>query len=410
MPAQIEKCGEARQGLIRSKRRYDIDALRVFAFGLLILYHVGMLYVADWGFHIKSQYQFEWLQFPMVFLNQWRMPLLFLISGLSMSFIWGRYTTGEFAWRRIQRLGLPLVFGMAFIVAPQPYFEALSKGLIEPGFGAFMVDYLAWNRFPDGAWTDSSTATWTWNHLWYLPYVLAYTLVLIPIALLLDDIAASFRRSFVSLRGLWLFVVPFVPLMLAGLYVYPHFPYMNRGFLADWYAHSHYFTFFVLGYLIGKNSGLWQRIADLRYVSLVAGVVLYALFENREILPDRLAFSIVYMNRCAWLFAVLGWAHAYLDKPFHWLPYATSAVFAWYILHQTFIIVAGAQLSRLSLGPVVEPLLVLSFTIFGCATSYHLIIRRVRWLQPLFGTVVINAPDPEQAVSTNLTCRSRGNL
>ncbi len=44
-------------------RRYDIDALRVFAFGLLILYHVGMFYVADWGWHVKSNYQAEWLQF-----------------------------------------------------------------------------------------------------------------------------------------------------------------------------------------------------------------------------------------------------------------------------------------------------------------------------------------------------------
>mgnify|MGYP001820327403 FL=1 len=33
-------------------RRYDIDALRVFAFGLLILFHVGMFYVADWGWHV----------------------------------------------------------------------------------------------------------------------------------------------------------------------------------------------------------------------------------------------------------------------------------------------------------------------------------------------------------------------
>ena len=30
-------------------RRHDIDALRVLAFGLLILYHVAMFYVADWG-------------------------------------------------------------------------------------------------------------------------------------------------------------------------------------------------------------------------------------------------------------------------------------------------------------------------------------------------------------------------
>ena len=369
-------------------RRHDIDALRVFAFGLLILYHVGMFYVADWGFHIKSQYQFEWLQLPMVFLNQWRMPLLFLISGLAINFVWERYSAGEFAWRKIRRLGLPLIFGMAFIVAPQPYYEALSKGAIEPGFASFMVDYLTWHRFPDGAWSDTRIATWTWNHLWYLPYVLAYTLALVPIALLLDGVAAPLRQGFLKLRGLWLYVVPIVPLMLAGLYVYPHFPYMNRGFFADWYAHAHYFTFFVLGYLIGRDDELWRRVLELRYISLALGVGLFALYENREILPDGLALFVIYLNRWTWILAVLGFGHRYLNKPYRWLPYATAAVFAWYILHQTFIIVAGAELSKLSLGPVVEPLLVLTITIAGCAATYHFIIRRARWLRPLFGTVI----------------------
>jgi peptidoglycan/LPS O-acetylase OafA/YrhL len=35
-------------------RRHDIDALRVLAFALLILYHLAMLYVADWEWHLKS--------------------------------------------------------------------------------------------------------------------------------------------------------------------------------------------------------------------------------------------------------------------------------------------------------------------------------------------------------------------
>ena len=67
-----------------SSRRHDIDALRVIAFGLLILYHVCMFYVLDWGWHVKSTYQAEWLQWPMQFVNQWRMPLLFVISGLAV--------------------------------------------------------------------------------------------------------------------------------------------------------------------------------------------------------------------------------------------------------------------------------------------------------------------------------------
>ena len=376
-------------------RRYDIDALRVFAFSLLILYHVGMFYVADWDWHIKSRYQMEWLQLPMLFLNQWRMPLLFLISGLAINFIWGRDSVGIFARRRCLRLGLPLLFGMAFVIPPQPYFEALSKGMIDAGFAAFLADYLTWQRFPDGAWADTTVATWTWNHLWYLPYVLAYTLLLVPIASVLDGAAKPFREAFAKLRGPWLIVVPLVPMMLAGWYVYPHFPYYSRALVGDWYAHSQYFTFFLLGYLIGKRTELWSAIAKIRLMSLTLAMVMFILFLNRENYNETAELLVTYLNRWTWILAVLGYGHQYLDRPMPWLPYATSAVFAWYILHQTFIIVTGAKLTPLALGPVVEPLLVLTITVAGCAASYHYLIRPVRWLRPLFGAA-IDQQHPQQ--------------
>ena len=78
-------------------RRHDIDALRVIAFGLLILYHVGMVYVDDWGFHIKSPHQWEWLQWPMVAVNRWRMDLIFLISGIALGLSRARLGHGGWA-------------------------------------------------------------------------------------------------------------------------------------------------------------------------------------------------------------------------------------------------------------------------------------------------------------------------
>jgi peptidoglycan/LPS O-acetylase OafA/YrhL len=35
------------------ERRYDLDWLRVLAFGLLIFYHTGMFFV-EWEWHIKN--------------------------------------------------------------------------------------------------------------------------------------------------------------------------------------------------------------------------------------------------------------------------------------------------------------------------------------------------------------------
>ncbi len=374
-------------------RRFDIDALRVFAFSVLILYHVGMFYAFDRGWHVKSAYQSEWLNIPMNFFSQWRMALLFVISGLAVSFVWGKYSAVRFASRRIWRLMVPLLFGMAFIVAPQAYYEALTKGVIEPGFLQFMGQYLTFQDFPGEAWGGEDIITWTWNHLWYLPYLLMYTLVLIPVAKILDGPGAAIRSAFQNLRGPWIVLVPIVPLMIYGNFIFPEFPYINHSLLDDWYAHAMYFTFFFFGFLMGRDGGLWQELSRIRKATLGAAIVFYALFVAQgEWMPDDPGFlldqgsiAVTYLNRWLWIVTVFGWGHHLLNRPMRWLPYATQAVYPWYILHQTIIVVVGYNLSKLALGPIVEPALVLALTIGGCFAIYEFIIRRVPVLHPLFG-------------------------
>ena len=374
-------------------RRYDIDALRVLAFSLLILYHVGMFYVYDWGWHVKSAYQAEWLQLPMLWSNQWRMPLIFLISGLAVSFAWGKYRPMVFAGRRIWRLFIPLVFGMAIIVAPQAYLEGMTKGVIEPGFWHFFRQYLTFADFPAEAYGGAEIITWTWNHLWYLPYLLIYTLLLIPLARFLDGPGGTIRQAFRRMRGVWLVVLPILPLMVYGNFIYPKFPYISHGLFDDWYAHAMYFTFFLYGFLIGRDQGLWAELTRMRRLTLglaAAGFASYYAITN--LVPDnlfagqgQLEIVVTYLNRWLWIVTVLGWGHHVLNRPFRWLPYATEAVYPWYILHQTITVTVGYQLSGYSLGPVLEPMLLLIATFGGCFLIHEYIIRRTPLLRPLFG-------------------------
>jgi glucan biosynthesis protein C len=360
-------------------RRHDIDALRVLAFGLLILYHVGMFYVADWGWHVKSAYQSEWLQLPMLLVNQWRMPLLFIISGLALSFVVDRYSPGRLALRRIWRLLLPLLFGMAFIVSPQCYYEALTKGLIEPGYARFMLQYLTFQDFPGDAWGGEEIIVWTWNHLWYLAYVLFYTLVLTLLLAFAGRPLAWLRRQVARLRGAWLIGLPVAVLLIYGKLVYPSFPYISHALLDDWYAHAMYGSLFFFGFLIGRDEGLWAEFARLRRVTLAGAVAMFVLLNMTD------SQLVIYLNRWLWLMAVFGWGFHALNRPMRWLPYATEAVYPWYILHQTITVVLGYQLSRLALGPVVEPLLVLGGTVLGCYMLHEYVIRRTRLLRPFFG-------------------------
>jgi surface polysaccharide O-acyltransferase-like enzyme len=372
-------------------RRHDIDALRVCAFGLLILFHIGMFYV-PWSWHVKSQHVAGWLELPMTWSHQFRMQLVFLVSGLALNFLRRRIGDLRLARQRLVRLGIPLLFGMAVVIPPQAYLEALSNGATEPGYLAFLWNYFSFQSWPRGAFAGSDIGI-TWNHLWYLPYLLAYTLVAIPLMRFLDGPGAGLRRRFQALRGTAVVALPLVPLMASGLIVYPHFPYMNYSLVGDWYAHSQYFTFFFIGYMIGTDPGLWGELARLRRRTLALAVASFTAFLFlAEILPEDLSgtqqfvmLAVTYLNRWIWIVAVLGFAHQYLNRPFPWLSYANEAVYPWYVLHQTITVIAGYWLSTLALGPVTEPVLVVVFTLGGCALLHEFVIRRSRLLRPLFG-------------------------
>jgi len=68
-------------------RRYDLDWLRVIVFGLLILFHTGMFYTANWGWHAKSTYQSQTLESFMLIIEPWRMAVLWVIAGIAIKFV-----------------------------------------------------------------------------------------------------------------------------------------------------------------------------------------------------------------------------------------------------------------------------------------------------------------------------------
>ena len=372
-------------------RRHDIDALRALAFALLILYHVGMYYVAGWDWHLKSPHAATWLQVPMRAVNLWRMDLVFLISGLSLGLLLHGRSARALLGQRSARLLLPLVFGMAVIVPFQPYAEMLAKGLIAPGFGAFLQRYYAGGPWPAGAFAGSDVGL-TWNHLWYLPYLWLYSTVF----LLLQPLLASgpgrrLQAAFIGLRGARLLVLPLLPLMAASLLLWPHFP-PTHDLVGDAWLHAVYFTLFLYGCWSGVDAYLWAELRRLRWVALgLAAGLLVLHFTLRSFVAPADPLLLRWPVRLAgdaytWaaIVAILGWAHHALNRPWPWLAWANTSVYPWYLLHQSLIIVLVFWLAPLQLGPGLEALLVVGGTVLGC-WALTALAARIDGLRPCFG-------------------------
>ncbi|MCX7553134.1 acyltransferase family protein [Marinicella sp. S1101] len=371
-------------------RRYDLDWLRVLVFGLLIFYHVGMLYVADWGYHYKSNYQSESLQSLMIFLNQWRLPLLFLISGIAIRFFLNKVSLVRFIGLRTLRLWVPLLFGIWVVVPPQLYVEMMAKGDLpaisyhEFYLAFFDLSHPYFENYPSGIFPHVDV-----NHLWYIRelwYFSIYLLLaygLLSVVRLMPYLYAPFRNWSITV----LFVVLVLVMSLLQLLVFPEGSEGTRKALG--------FSFLCWGFLMGWEYNLWQQLSQHRrrflaiaVVSFMVLITYYHLYYTSSEPAQGLAYLlerlVVFTNRWAWIFAILGYAHHHLNRPHRWLRYLNEAVYPYYILHQTFIIVLAYVLSAYQLGPIIEPILVIVLTFLLCGLGFE-IIRRSAVLRLLFG-------------------------
>ncbi|WP_115720694.1 acyltransferase family protein [Gallaecimonas mangrovi] len=397
----------------QTSRRFDIDALRVLAFGVLILYHIGMYYVADWHWHIKSAEQSTLLQDAMLLTNPWRMSLLFFVSGIALALVAKRYSARALIALRAKRLLIPLAFGMAVICAPQLYWQLVFAEGYSQSFWQFWPQYLnpATALFPQ---YQTAIGLLTWNHLWYLPYLFCYTLILLALK---KPLAWLLARRWLQRLPLWLAVLGLALLLVANyLAFHGRYP-SNHALVADWYNHGRYLLAMVAGFLLAGLPALWQRIIDKRWPLLVVAVLCYAftIIDHQHWLPGLIAafqqqqswaiglYTLAFsLNPWCWLLSAIGFAGRHLNRDAPWLRYANKAVLPWYMLHQTLIILAAVALRPLHLPAALEAILMLLLTVIGCAGGYE-VVRRFGWLRLLFGLKtrpVVNAgKDPQKVLS-----------
>jgi len=384
-----------------SSRLVYLDWIRVAAFGLLMLYHVGMFYVT-WDWHVKSDHAGHALEPLMLLTSPWRLTLLFLVSGAATRFMADKMTAGALAGRRTVRLLVPLIFAMAVIVPPQSYYEVVEAIAYDDGYLAFWGRYLAAD--PSFCDADGCLEVPTWNHLWFVAYLLVYTLLAAlllaaargPLLRLGDRLAAR-------LRGIALLFWPILFLAAARLLLLPLFE-VSHALVDDWYNHAVSFAAFLFGFLLIKDGRVAAECTRLRWPALALFVTAYAAYAGyawawraEDAVPPealRTLMRLVYaVDQWTAIVAIIGFGARYLTRDGRLLRTLTEAVFPVYIVHQTIIVVAGHNLKPLGLPAPLEGGLLLAITAAGCWLAY-LAVRRVAPLRPLFGLGPAARPAP----------------
>lgn len=365
-----------------------MDWLRIAAFGLLILYHIGMFFV-PWGWHVKTADPVEWAAIPMLATNSWRIPLLFVVSGYASAALFAKSASlGRFLGNRSARLLVPLLAGVVLFVPPQPWVELQFKHGYTASFATFWLqDYFRFGAL-------ENIVLPTWNHLWFVVYLWLYTVVMGAFLLLPARWRMAARDTADRALADWRILA--LPLALLGLRLWLGWPTPEEthDVIGDGYAHTLSFPLFAFGFILRDASGIWRGIRHWWWLAAVVAVISYGYvawvavaWGDIDTAPAGVQAARELARQvqmwCA-IVALIGVADRFWNHDHRWRSTLTEAVFPFYIIHQTIIVVAGWWLLGLALPTQAEFVILLAATVIGC-WSFYLVGRKIGPLRPLIG-------------------------
>ncbi|HYK77099.1 MAG TPA: acyltransferase family protein [Daejeonella sp.] len=373
---------------IQSLRLFYLDWLRVSAFAILIIANSFEVFTQH-SWWIKNSETNIVIDHILIFFRQWRMPLLFLISGAAVALILKKRTAIQFIDDRFIRILVPLIAGMLLIIPPQIYFIWKFEGYTQT-FGQFYLDLLDFKWFPQG--------NFHWLHLWYLAFIFIFSISVLPlmfllrlwkIKTLLDHTATYICTPYILFPVMMILQIPYFTATLVNL---------NDNLTSLIY----YFPYFLFGFLFLTQQAISQAILKYRWLALALGMItslaLYVIFwmandtqgyidlgfsQDTSYLSLRLLLTS--LNNWFWAICLIGFAHRYLNFGHSALNYANKVVYPFYIFHQTVIIILAYYVIRLNISAFFKFNLIFGGTFLSIWLLYELVLKRSGMTKLMFG-------------------------
>lgn len=265
-----------------------------------------------------------------VFMDNWFMNLLFLVSGIGATISLRKRTGVQFLGERCNRLLLPLLICTPLVISVQTWLGALSFGKFSGSIFTFFPLFFRSGNFNLG-------------HLWFLAYLFVFSALALPLFLSIQRKGEASRILSIAGRfsSMPMILLPALWTCLLEVLFRPGWP-GSFNLVNDWAVFSVNLSFFLAGYIVGAVPDLLQAIEKHRLATLILG---FAAFFARiatyyvVAVPDGYnAANIVaqaFRGIAAYglVMATLGYGQRYLNGQGKLLGIARDLSFPLYILH-----------------------------------------------------------------------------
>jgi peptidoglycan/LPS O-acetylase OafA/YrhL len=397
-------------------RRPELDVMRALVVAGLVVFHSAVVFASGTSWFVNDPRPSPGFTVFLLWGSLWGMPLLFLVSGMGARYALRSRSAGAFIRERLGRLGVPLLTGLALLVAPMFYLNRVG----EPGFHEPYWRF--WLRFLNAAAIATGIpATGTWRsggdefdpaHLWFLFSLLVFSIVLVPAfaylrrpqgARLVDRLAGLTERHPAAAL-----LVAAVPIMAVEAAFGPD---RNTG---GWERLT-YVWFFLYGYLLASDRRFEQTVRRLRWWALGWALSASVLLAVAAKLLDQSGADVVSgvspgvsaaqgLAGWMWTAAILGFAGTVAARFTTTWPtgslggsptsaprwrrvahYGNEAVLPFYVLHEPVIVAVAWVVVRWPAPLLVKYLLVVAASFVLTLALYEGLVRRFKPARFLFG-------------------------
>jgi Acyltransferase family. len=349
-------------------RKNYIDNLRIMAILLLFPVHTCMI----WNNFGEKFYIWEGenkiLSTLIITVNPWFMPLLFAVAGISARYSLLKRSKKEFFIERIQKLLVPFIAGLVFLVPVQTFYARKFffhyQGRYIDNIVYFFTHVTDFSGY-DGCFTPA--------HLWFILFLFIISVLFLAVNKFLPY---EKTEKYVSRMNIWQIVALFVPVAL--LYYAGNFGGFSIGKC---------FILFMFGYYVLSNDAVMdtvKRNAGLVFILFaVAELILLVLFYTIHFYED------VFVNYTAWvgILAMLAAGERFFNKRTSFTKYFTAASFPIYILHQTILVAVAYYTVTYCSVLVLRVIGILAGSFLVTAACYE-ILKRIPGIRRLFGIYI----------------------
>lgn len=373
-----------------TQRQTWLDWLRIASIIGVLFFHSCMPFATDEVWHLRNKETSDIMLEFVFFMHLVRMPLLFFISGTVSYYMMRNRSAGSFIGLRVRRLLLPLAFGIFVVVPPQIYLERVSQGYTG-GFGEFYLTIFKFQPYPHG--------NFSWHHLWFIAYLFLYDLLLAPLFTWLMKPNNSFVRRISVLaknKGVYLLTLPSIAWYTLMAHDHPQ----TNDLVHDACYFVYYMLFLLVGFICIAQPALMdslQRNRRFSFAIAILSLIVVNYFRWTGLQPwdysaawrptpqAYLLLALRSVLTFSWVFTALGYGKQYLNRTSKALPYLNQAVYPFYILHQTIIVILAAYVLPMHESIMMKYWFIVAVTFFASVSIFHVFIRPYAAMRLLFG-------------------------